>query len=80
MIAFISLLGLSLSANDDIQDAKVIYKDVTEVEIETTEVTGSLIKPNITHVGVRMKVSFNPLIELRGDFNNELKHSINTIR
>ena len=80
MIAFFSLLSFLTTPIDTDETAKVIYKDVTEVDFVVQEVEGNLYKPDTIHITERTKTTFNPLIVLRNDFNSELKHSIDTIR
>ena len=72
------LLMLSLAyANDD---AKVVYKEKTEIDFEGLEIEGEMVKPQGALVLERKKAAFNPLITLRSDFDKEMNQSVNQIK
>lgn len=59
---------------------KVIYKDKTEIDFEGLEVAGELVKPSGALLLDRKRASFNPLIKLRTDFNDEMDRSVDQIK
>jgi hypothetical protein len=66
-------------AQDD-GDRKIIYKTRTEIDFEGVDVSGELVKPQGALLLDRKKGSFNPLIRLREEFNQEMDQSVNYIR
>ena len=61
-------------------DQKVVYKERTEIDFEGLDVAGELVKPQGALLLDRKRASFNPLIKLRTDFNEEMKRSVNEIK
>ena len=61
-------------------DRKVIYKDKTEIDFEGLDVAGELVKPAGALLLDRKRASFNPLIKLRTDFNDEMDRSVDQIK
>ncbi len=71
--------ALPAMAQDD-DSRSVRYKARTEIDFEAVDVTGELVKPNGQLLLDRRKANFNPLIQLREDFNVEMRQSINEIQ
>jgi len=70
-------------AQDDEEDTggrKVIYKSKTEIDFEGLEVAGELVKPQGALLVDRKRASFNPLIRLRTDFNEEMAESVDEVK
>lgn len=61
-------------------DRRVQYKAKTEIDFEGLDVAGELVKPAGALLLDRKKASFNPLIRLRTDFNEEMKESVDQIK
>lgn len=83
----IVVVGLALGyasspalAQDDEDGRKVVYKARTEIDFEGVDVSGELVKPQGALLLDRKKGSFNPLIRLREEFNQEMDQSVNYIR
>jgi hypothetical protein len=77
----LSFLSMSAYAQDDAgDDTKISYKDKTEIDFEGVEVEGELVKPQGALLLERKKAAFNPLIQLRPDFNREMSQSVNDIK
>ena len=77
------VLGFASSpvfAQDDEDGRKVVYKSRTEIDFEGVDVSGELVKPQGALLLDRKKGSFNPLIRLREEFNQEMDQSVNYIR
>ena len=72
-------LGGDAIANDD-GDAKVVYRKETTIDFEDLEIEGTLIKPQSTLVLERKKASFNPLIKLRTDWNDEIEKNLDEVK
>ena len=75
----LSLLSFSAFAQEE-GEATVSYKDKTEIDFEGVEVEGELVKPQGALLLERKKAAFNPLIQLRPDFNREMSQSVNDIK
>ena len=80
-ILFIFALLFPFAAHaQDKEDRKVIYKERTEIDFESVDVTGALIKPQGALIIDRKKATFPPLIKLREDWNDELKRTIDKVK
>ncbi len=77
-----SMLSGTAFAQDETTDdgRKVIYKERTEVDFEGVEVAGELVKPQGALLLDRKRASFNPLIKLRTDFNDEMSESVDEVK
>ena len=64
----------------DAQEKDITYNKRTEIDFEALDVEGSLVKPQGALLIGRGNVRFNPLSELRRDFNPEMASSINLIK
>lgn len=83
LLFLISSFGGYALASDDFgnsDESKVIYKTKTEIDFEDLEIEGALQKPQSALVLERKKANFNPLIQLRTDWNQEMDQSIDEIK
>lgn len=88
MKLFMSVIVLSLvilpvnafAAGDDENDRNVVYRQTTEIDFEDLEIEGALQKPQSALVLERKKASFNPLVKLRTDWNDEMSQSADEIK
>lgn len=83
IFAITALLGLAVAApsalaQDD--EANVRYKKKTEIDFDDVGVDGELKKPHGAYLLDKRQSSFNPLIRLKEDFNQEMVESVNQIR
>ena len=62
------------------EDRKIRYQKETEIDFDDLEITGELVKPTGALIVERSGVKFNPLIELRTDWNLEMSRSVNSIK
>jgi len=74
------LLFISLALGQDEPEPQVVYKQKTEIDFEGLEIEGQLLKPHGAIVQERKGAAFNPLIQLRTDFNQEMKLSVSEIK
>ena len=80
-ILFILALLFPFTAHaQDKEDRKVIYKERTEIDFESVDVTGALIKPAGALIITRKKATFPPLIKLREDWDDEMKKTIDKVK
>jgi hypothetical protein len=80
LLAILAMTGVSDAWAQDEDDRKVVYKDRTEIDFEGLDVSGELVKPQGALLLSRKKASFNPLIRLRTDFNEEMASSVDEVR
>jgi hypothetical protein len=80
VLAIFALGALAAPAHAQDDDRKVVYKKKTEIDFEGVEVTGEMVKPQGALLLDRKRGSFNPLIKLRSDFNNEMDKSVDQIK
>ena len=75
------LLFIGLAIAQDVEkEPKVIYKQKTEIDFEGLEIEGQLLKPHGALVIERSGAAFNPLIQLRTDFNHEMRLSVEEMK
>lgn len=74
------LLIISLAFGEDEPKPQVVYKQETEIDFEGLEIEGELLKPHGAIVQERKGAAFNPLIQLRTDFNQEMSQSVTAIK
>ena len=58
----------------------MVYRNKTEIDFEDLEIEGILQKPQSALVLDRKKAQFNPLIQLRANFNPEIEQSVDEIK
>ena len=62
------------------QEPKVVYKQRTEIDFEGVEVEGELVKPQGTLLMDRKRASFNSMVWIRSDFDDEMDKTIKEIK
>jgi hypothetical protein len=80
IIFSLALLPGHSFAGDDEDDRKVVYKQKTEIDFEDLEVEAVLQKPQSALILERKKASFNPLVKLRTDWNDEIAQSTKEVK
>ena len=76
---FLFFASLALAGDDSLDedsDRKIIYKQRTEIDFESLEVEGVLVKPSSSLVLERKKSAFNPLVKIRTDWDDMIEESI----
>ncbi|MCO4746549.1 MAG: hypothetical protein KC912_17270 [Proteobacteria bacterium] len=77
LIAFGAFASPALAQDEE---AAVKYKERTEIDFESVDVTGELVKPEGSLLLSRKQANFNPLIRLREHWNDEMKQSIDEVK
>ena len=72
-------ISLVIAENKEPQPP-VVYKKETEIDFEGVEIEGQLIKPHGSVITDRSVATFNPLIQLRTDFQPEMCQSVNDVK
>ena len=70
----------AVAADIEAPEPQVVYKQKTEIDFEGIELTGELVKPQGTLLITRKQASFNPLIKLRSDFDDEMSASVDEVK
>jgi len=74
------LLPLSATAQETEEGREVTYAERTEINFDEMEVTGELIKPQGSVIVDRKRAEFDSLIDLRTNWDKEMKKSLKEIR
>ena len=67
-------------ANDEKEEPKVVYKEKTEIDFESVEVSGELVRPQGSLVLERKRAQFNSMIKLRTDFDDLMDETVDEIK
>jgi hypothetical protein len=62
------------------ESREVRYQKETEIDFDGIDITGELIKPQGSLIVERSGTTFNPLIQLRTDWDPEMSRSVNLIK
>ena len=79
LILTTALISAPAFAQDE-EEPKVVYKAKTEIDFEGVEVDGELVKPQGALLLDRKRATFNPLIPLRTDFDDEMDKSVDEVK
>lgn len=77
---FLLFMTLFTAQAQETKNNNIQYQKQTEIDFDALELTGEMVKPQGSLIIERSNVRFNPLIELRMDFNPEMASSINLIK
>ena len=75
-----ALVAMPAIAQDGDSAPEVRYKKRTEIDFEDVSVDGELKKPHGAYLLDKRQSSFNPLIRLKENFNEEMVNSVNQVR
>jgi hypothetical protein len=64
----------------DSDNPNIRYRSRTEIDFEDVSVDGELKKPHGALVLDKRQTAFNPLIQMKADFNQEMVESVNQVR
>jgi hypothetical protein len=78
----LSLLAFGFMSTAYAEDSQPLikYQERTEIDFESVDVNGEMVKPEGILTTERTTAIFNPLIKLRYDFNSEMSQSVNDIK
>ena len=71
------LIGLALAEEPS---PVIVYKQETEIDFEAVDIEGQLVKPEGVMTTERVSATFNPLIRLRMDWDEEISQSVSEIK
>ena len=71
------LIGLALAEEPT---PIIVYKQETEIDFEAIDIEGQLVKPEGILTTERVSATFNPLIRLRMDWDEEITNSVNEVK
>ena len=67
-------------ADDTKEEPKVVYKQKTEIDFESVDVVGELVKPQGSLILDRKRAKFNSMVWIRSDFDDEMDKSVEEIK
>ena len=67
-------------ASRDSQGRRIIYQDITELDLEGSDVQAGVNGPQLGFHLEPKRAQFAPMIRLRVDFNQEMSSSTNEVR
>ena len=73
---FYFLVGLAFAQ----EDRAIEYQKRTEIDFDAIDITGEMVKPEGSLIVERSTAKFNPLIELRLDWDQEMAASVREIK
>jgi len=74
--SFLLILVTNLAYASD----KVVYKKTTEIDFDSLDVEAELIKPQGSLIIERRRAAFNPLIQIRLNWNEEIAQSTDDVK
>lgn len=76
------LLAPAVSHADDSnkEEPRVVYKQKTEIDFEGVEIEGELVKPQGALLLDRKRASFNSMVWIRTDFDDEMDKTVEEIK
>ena len=76
-LAFLLIPSIAASQTDE---STVHYKRKTEIDFEDLAIDGALKRPHGSYMLEKRQSRFNPLIQLKENFNQEMLKSVEQIR
>lgn len=81
LVAFMLISPAAFAQDEaDAESGRSIkYKERTEIDFEEVDVTGELVKPQGQLISTVRQASFNPMIRVRTEFNEEMRQSVDEV-
>ena len=79
LFLLLSSTAMAQSQYDD-DGNRIVYERETVIDFESMDVSGELVRPEGSMILDRRRASFNPLIRLRTDFNEEMAESVDEVK
>ena len=81
IVLILGLFAADVRAEDKNEESeKVIYKSTTEIDFEGLDIDAEIVKPQGSLVLERRRAAFNPLIQLRINWNEEIAQSTDDVK
>jgi len=74
---YMILLVINIASGEE---RSIKYQRETTVDFDAIDITGEIVKPTGSLIVERSNVRFNPLIELRTDWNQEMVQSVTLVK
>ena len=62
------------------EEPRVVYKAKTEIDFESVEIAGELVRPQGSLILDRKRAQFNSMIKIRTDFDDEMDKSVDEVK
>tara|TARA_Y100001963_G_C6690192_1_gene404258 strand:+ start:164 stop:412 length:249 start_codon:yes stop_codon:yes gene_type:complete len=72
--------SIAYADDENKEEPKVVYKQKTEIDFESVEVSGELVRPQGSLILDRKRAQFNSMIKLRTDFDDLMEDSVQEIK
>ena len=79
-LILLMLSGTAWAEDPKEEEPKVVYKERTEIDFESVDVVGELVRPQGALLLDRKRAQFNSMIKLRTDFDDEMDKSVDEIK
>ena len=78
IIAVFSIMGSAFADDSDLEesDRKIIYKQKTEIYLESLDVEATIQRPQSSLILERKRSAFNPLVKIRSDWDDLIQEGI----
>lgn len=80
IVLFLFLPSHAWAQDEDENGRKIVYKQKTEIDFEGVDIEGVLQKPQSSLIIERRQASFNPLVKLREDFNDQIELNTDEVK
>ena len=75
------LLFPQISFADESEDKNtIVYKKTTEIDFDSLNIDAEIVKPQGSFILERRQAAFNPLIQLRINWNEEIAQSTDVVK
>ena len=74
------MMLLILMLNLQAEEPKVVYKETTQIDFEAVDVEGAIKKPHGVLLTEQQRARFNPLVQLRLEWSQEITDSLKDIQ
>ena len=76
----LSITSPAIADDTKKEEPKVVYKAKTEIDFESVEIAGELVRPQGSLILDRKRAQFNSMIKIRTDFDDEMDKSVDEVK
>jgi hypothetical protein len=80
VLLFLSVVSPTFADDTKKEEPKVVYKAKTEIDFESVEIAGELVRPQGSLILDRKRAQFNSMIKIRTDFDDEMDKSVDEVK
>jgi len=79
-LILLMLSGPAWAQDPKEEEPKVVYKERTEIDFESVDVVGELVRPQGSLILDRQRAKFNSMVWIRSDFDDEMDKSVDEVK